>query len=62
MDQQIHEARVEESVYMTDDQKGYNLRSKNVAPKPLLAAPLKNKEVASKQPGAPLKETSTPAK
>jgi hypothetical protein len=43
MDQQIQEASVEGSVYLTDDQKGYNLRSKNVGPKPPIAAPVKNK-------------------
>jgi hypothetical protein len=48
MDQEIHEASNEESVYLTDDHKGYNLMSKNAAPKPLLAAPMKKKEVAAK--------------
>jgi hypothetical protein len=71
MDQQIHEASIEESVYLTDDQKGYNLRSKNDVPKPLLVAPVKNKEfvtpvmnkeVVAKQSAAPVKQTSTPAK
>jgi hypothetical protein len=71
MDQQIHEASIEESVYLTDDQKGYNLRSKNAVPKPLLVAPVKNKEVVApvkskevvaKQPAAHVKHTSSPAK
>jgi hypothetical protein len=71
MDQQIHEASIEESVYLTDDQKGYNLRSKSVVPKPLIVAPVKNKEVVApvkskevvaKQPPAPVKQTSSPTK
>jgi hypothetical protein len=62
MDQEIHEASIEESVYQTDDQQGYNLRSKNVAPKPLPAAPVKKKEVAAKQPAAPVKQTPISAK
>jgi hypothetical protein len=44
MDEQIHEASIEESFYQTDDQPGYNLRSKTVAPKPLLAAPVKKRK------------------
>jgi hypothetical protein len=48
MDQEIHEASIEESIYLMDDQKGYNLRSKNAVPKPLPAAPVKKKEVAAK--------------
>jgi hypothetical protein len=55
MDQQIHEASITESVYLTNDQKGYNLRSKNDVPKPLLDALVKNKEVVAKQPAAPVK-------
>jgi hypothetical protein len=64
MDQQIQEASVEGAVYLTDDQKGYNLRSKNAGPKTPIAAPVKNKEdtapvkskeVAAKQPPAPEK-------
>jgi hypothetical protein len=55
MDQKIHEASIEESVYQTNDQQGYNLRSKNVAPKPLPATPVKKKEVVAKQPAAPVK-------
>jgi hypothetical protein len=62
MDEQIHEASIEEYFYQTDDQPGYNLRSKTAAPKPLLAAPGKKKDVAAKQPAAPAKQTSTPAK
>jgi hypothetical protein len=42
MDQQIQEAGVEEVVYLTDDQKGYNLRSKSAGPKTPIAAPVKN--------------------
>jgi hypothetical protein len=66
MDQQIQEASVEGAVYLTDDQKGYNLRSKNAGPKTPIAAPVKNKEdtapvkskeVAAKQPPAPEKQT-----
>jgi hypothetical protein len=64
MDRQIQEASVEGVVYLTDDQKGYNLRSKNAGPKTPMAAPEKNKEdtapvkskeVAAKQPPAPEK-------
>ena len=57
MDQEIHEASIEEYVYLTDDQKGYNLRSKNVVPKPFLVAPVKNKEVV-----APMKNKEFAAK
>jgi hypothetical protein len=57
MDQEIHEASIEESVYQTDDQQGYNLRSKNVAPKPLPADPVKKKEVVAKQPATLVKKT-----
>jgi hypothetical protein len=62
MDEQIHEARIEEYFYQKGDQPGYNLRSKIVAPMPLLAAPGKKKEVSAKQPTAPVKKTSTPPK
>jgi ribonuclease HI len=62
MNEQINEASIEESFYQTDDQPGYNLRSKTVASKPLLAAPGKKKDVAAKQPVAPAKQISTPAK
>jgi hypothetical protein len=62
MDQEIHEASIEESVYQTDDQQGYNLRSKNASPKPLPAAPVKKKEVVAKQPATPVKQTSISAK
>ena len=62
MDQEIHEASIEESVYQTDNQQGYNLRSKNVAPKPLPTAPAKKKEVDAKQPAAPIKKTPIYAK
>jgi hypothetical protein len=62
MDEEIHEASIEESFYQTDDQPSYNLRSKTVVPKPLLAAPGKKKEVVVKQPTAPVKQTSTTAK
>ena len=62
MDQEIHEASIEESVYQTNDQQGYNLRSKNVAPKPLPATPVKKKEVVAKQPTAPVKQTPISAK
>jgi hypothetical protein len=71
MDQQIQEASVEGAVYLTDDQKGYNLRSKNAGPKTPIAAPVKNKEdtapvkskeVAANQPPAPEKQTPPPAK
>jgi hypothetical protein len=71
MDQQIQEASVEGAVYLTDEQKGYNLRSKNAGPKTPIAAPVKNKEdtapvkskeVAAKQPPAPEKQTPPPAK
>jgi hypothetical protein len=62
MDQEIHEASIEESIYQTDDQQGYNLRSKNVAPKPLPVAPMKKKEVVSKQPAAPVKQIPISAK
>lgn len=44
MDQQIQEASVEETVYLTDDQKGYNLRSKGAVPNTSVAAPVKDKE------------------
>jgi hypothetical protein len=62
MDEQIHEVSIEKSFYQTDDQPGYNLRSKTVAPKTLLAAPQKKKDVVAKQPAAPAKQTSTFAK
>ena len=62
MDEEIHEASTKESFYQTDDQQGYNLRSKTAAPKPLLSALGKKKEVAAKQPVSPVKKTSTPAK
>ena len=62
MDQEIHEASIEESVYQTDDQQGYNLRSKNVAPKPFPTALVKKKEVVAKQPAAPIKHTPISAK
>jgi hypothetical protein len=62
-DQQIQEAGAEGAVYLTDDQKGYNLRSKKntVLKSPIAApvedkedsAPVKSKEVAAKQPPAP---------
>jgi hypothetical protein len=47
MDHQIHEASIEEYVYLTDDQKVYNLRSKNAVLKPLLASPVKNTKVVA---------------
>jgi hypothetical protein len=65
MDQQIQEAGAEGVVFLTYDQKGYNLRSKNVGPKTPIAAPVKNKEdtapvkskeVAANQPPAPKKQ------
>jgi hypothetical protein len=72
MDQQIQEAGVEGVVYLTDDQKGCNLRSKNnVAPKkPIVApvedkedsAPVKSKEVAANHPPASEKQNTPPAK
>jgi hypothetical protein len=71
MDHKIHEASIEESIYLTNDQKGYNLRSKNASPESFLAAPVKNKEVVAlvkskevvaKQPAAHVKQTSSPAK
>ena len=62
MDEQIHEASIEESFYQKDDHPGYNLRSKTATPKPLLDAPKKKKDVASKQTTAPAKHTSTPTK
>jgi hypothetical protein len=71
MDQQIQEASVEGAVYLTDDQKGYNLRSKSVGPKTPISAPVKNKkdtapvkskEVAANQPPAPEKQNPPPAK
>ena len=62
MDKQIHEVSIEKSFYQTDEHPGYNLRSKTVAPNPLLAAPQKKKDVVAKQPVAPAKQTSTPAK
>jgi hypothetical protein len=62
MDEEIHEASIEEYFYQTDDHPGYNLRSKTIAPKPLFASPGKKKEVVAKQPGAPVRQTSTPAK
>jgi hypothetical protein len=62
MDQEIHEASIEESIYQTDDQQGYNLRSKNAAPKPLPVAPMKKKEVVSKRPAAPVKQIPISAK
>jgi len=71
MDQQILEASVEEVVYLTDDQKGYNLRSKSVVPKTPIAAPVKDKEdfspakskdVVANQPLAPEKQNTPPAK
>jgi hypothetical protein len=62
MNEQIHEASIEESFYQTDNQPCYNLRSKIAAPKPLLAATGKKKDATAKQPVAPAKKTSTPAK
>jgi hypothetical protein len=71
MDQQIQEAGVEEAVYLTDDQKGYNLRSKSAGPKPPAATPAKSKEdsaltrskeAAANQPPAPEKPTLSSAK
>jgi len=62
MNEHINETSIEEYFYQTDDQPGYNLRSKIVSPKPLLVASGKNKEVVSKQPTAPIKQTSTPTK
>jgi ribonuclease HI len=62
MDQEIHEESIEEYVYQKDDKQGYNLRSKNVAPKPLPTAPMKKKEVVVKQPAAPVKQTPISAK
>jgi ribonuclease HI len=71
MDQQIQEAGVEEVVYLTDDQKGYNLRSKSAGPKSPVAAPAKSKEdsaltrskeAAANQPPALEKPTSPSAK
>ena len=62
MDKQIHEASIEEYFYQIDDQPGYNLISKTAAPKPLLVALGKKKDVAAKQPIALVKETSTPKK
>ena len=59
---QINEASIEESFYQTDDQPGYNLRSKTAASKPLLAAHRKKKDAATKKPATPAKKTSTPAK
>jgi hypothetical protein len=51
---------------LTDDQKGYNLRSKNVVPKPLLASPVKNKEVVApvknKEVVAPVKNKEVATK
>ena len=58
MDKQIHEEIIEEYFY----QPGYNLRSKTVAPNPLLATPGKKKEVVAKQPAAPAMQTSTSVK
>jgi hypothetical protein len=48
MDKKIHEAIIEEYFYQIDDQPGYNLRSKTAAPKPLLVAPGKKKDVVVK--------------
>jgi ribonuclease HI len=71
MDQQIQEAGVEEAVYLTDDQKGYNLRSKGAVPKPPAATPTKSKEdsalmrskeAATNQPPSPEKPTLSSAK
>jgi hypothetical protein len=62
MDEEIYEARIEESFYQIDDQPGYNLRSKTVAPNPLFAAPRKKKEVVAKKRVASVKHISTPAK
>jgi hypothetical protein len=71
MDQQIQEAGVEETVYLTNDQKGYNLRSNSAGPKTPIAAPVKNnedsapiksKEVAANQPPAPEKQNIPQAK
>jgi hypothetical protein len=62
MDQEIHEASIEEFVYQKDDQQGYNLRCKNDTPKPLPTAPVKKKEVAAKQPVAPIKQNPISAK
>jgi hypothetical protein len=56
---------------LTDDQKGYNLRSKSAGPKPPIVSPVKNKEVvapvksnevAAKQPPIPEKQTHAHAK
>jgi hypothetical protein len=71
MDQQIQEASVEETVYLTDDQKGYHLRSKGVVPNASVAVPVKDKEdsslvkskePAANQPQAARKQTTSPAK
>jgi hypothetical protein len=62
MDEQIHEAIIEESFYQIDDQPSYNLRSKIAAPNPLLAAPGKKKEVVAKKLVSLVKQTFTPAK
>jgi hypothetical protein len=71
MDQQIQEASVEGAVYLIDDQKGYNLRSKSAGPKtPIVSpvkdkeyyAPVKSKEVAANQPPAPEKQNPPPTK
>jgi hypothetical protein len=48
MNEKINEAIIEESFYQIDDQLGYNLRSKTAAPNPLLVAPGKKKDVATK--------------
>jgi hypothetical protein len=71
MDQQIQEASVEGAVYLTDDRKGYNLRSKSAGPKIPIAAPVKDKEdstrvkskeVVANQPPALEKQNPPPAK
>jgi hypothetical protein len=62
IDEQIHDASIEEYFYQTDDQPGYNLRPKTAAPKLLIPALEKKKEVIAKQLAAPVKQTSTPAK
>jgi hypothetical protein len=45
MHEQIKETSIEESFYQTDDQPGYNLISKTIVSKPLLAAPGKKKKL-----------------
>jgi hypothetical protein len=67
MDQQIQEASVEGAVYLTDDQKGYNLWSKSADPKTPIVSPVKekedsalvkSKEVIANQPPSPEKQNS----